>query len=105
MLFVILATLFLYSQFSYLLLQAHEIISGPLVRYSANASGKQPPTALLVHGIMGNRRNMHSFARRLVQVRFIVRNVNRNNCSSVVVGSLVCWLLSYRNVHDAPLGV
>lgn len=46
---------------------AHEIISGPLVRYSANASGKQPPTALLVHGIMGNRRNMHSFARRLVQ--------------------------------------
>lgn len=51
-----------------LVLQAHEIIQGALVRYSEVDNGKQPPTAVLVHGILGNRRNMQGFARRLVQV-------------------------------------
>ncbi|GAB4813895.1 hypothetical protein N2152v2_000941 [Parachlorella kessleri] len=46
---------------------AYEIVKGALVRYSDISEGKQPPTAVLVHGILGNRRNMQSFARRLVQ--------------------------------------
>jgi pimeloyl-ACP methyl ester carboxylesterase len=48
---------------------AYEIIKGALVRYSSASSVEQrpPPTAVLVHGILGSRRNMQSFARRLVE--------------------------------------
>lgn len=48
--------------------QAYELVCGPLVRYcEPPADGRQPPTAVLVHGILGQRRNMLSFAKRLVQ--------------------------------------
>jgi pimeloyl-ACP methyl ester carboxylesterase len=48
---------------------AYEIIKGALVRYSSASSveTRPPPTAVLVHGILGSRRNMQSFARRLVE--------------------------------------
>jgi len=47
---------------------AHELIQGNLVRFSNIApSGRHPPTIVLVHGILGSRRNMQSFARRLVE--------------------------------------
>lgn len=48
---------------------AYEIIKGALVRYSSTSSVERraPPTAVLVHGILGSRRNMQSFARRLVE--------------------------------------
>lgn len=48
---------------------AYELIKGALVRYSDRASlgARPPPTAVLVHGILGCRRNMQSFARRLVE--------------------------------------
>ena len=36
------------------------------MRFSAHG-GKAPPTAVLVHGILGRRQNMLSFARRLVE--------------------------------------
>jgi pimeloyl-ACP methyl ester carboxylesterase len=50
-------------------LLAHEIVRGALVRYSSPESreARQPPTAVLVHGIMGSKRNMVSFAKRLVE--------------------------------------
>lgn len=48
------------------LLQTYEIVRGALVRYSS-AGGRPPPTAVLVHGILGKRQNMLSFARRLVE--------------------------------------
>ncbi len=41
---------------------------GALVEYSRE-SAVALPTAVLVHGIMGSRKNMQSFARMLVQVR------------------------------------
>ncbi|PSC74655.1 abhydrolase domain-containing [Micractinium conductrix] len=44
----------------------YEIVRGALVRYSS-AGGRPPPTAVLVHGILGKRQNMLSFARRLVE--------------------------------------
>lgn len=47
--------------------QAYEIVQGPLVRYSTMGPGRAPPTAVLVHGILGKRQNMLSFARRLVE--------------------------------------
>ncbi|KAK9821628.1 hypothetical protein WJX74_001359 [Apatococcus lobatus] len=49
---------------------AHELIQGPLVRFSSHeaGNGKRPPTAVMVHGILGNRRNMHAFAKRLSEV-------------------------------------
>ena len=48
--------------------QAYEIVQGALVRFSAHSGGKAaPPTAVLVHGILGRRQNMLSFARRLVE--------------------------------------
>lgn len=51
-------------------LQAHEIVAGALVRYSSaggGAAGRHPPTAVLVHGVLGSRRNMRSFAQQLVE--------------------------------------
>jgi pimeloyl-ACP methyl ester carboxylesterase len=44
------------------------MVQGALVRYSgASPAGPAPPTVVLVHGILGSRRNMHAFARRLVE--------------------------------------
>lgn len=50
-------------------LLAYEIVRGALVRYSSPESrdARPPPTAVLVHGIMGSKRNMVSFAKRLVE--------------------------------------
>ena len=50
-------------------LPAYEIIKGAIVRYSSDASVQRrpPPTAVLIHGILGSRRNMQSFAKRLVE--------------------------------------
>lgn len=47
---------------------AYELIQGALVRYCiVSDTGKKPPTAVLVHGILGNRRNMLSFAKMITQ--------------------------------------
>ena len=46
----------------------YEIVQGALVRWSAESpSGPHPPTAVLIHGILGSRRNLLSFANRLAQ--------------------------------------
>lgn len=50
-------------------LQAFELLQGNLVRFSSNSQSKDVPTAVLVHGILGSRRNLHSFARMIVEVR------------------------------------
>ena len=52
------------------LLQAYELLQGPLVRWSKPGVGVTPPTAVLVHGILGSRRNMQSFARMILEVRY-----------------------------------
>lgn len=53
-------------------LQAYELVQGPLVRWSEQQMGQRPPpTAVMVHGILGSRKNMHAYARRLVEVRFL----------------------------------
>lgn len=49
---------------------AYEMIQGSLVRFSSHngmENGRHPPTAVLIHGILGSRRNMQSFAKRLVE--------------------------------------
>jgi len=46
-------------------LLAYELIRGALVRFSETRN-RHPPTAVLIHGILGSKRNMQSFARRLV---------------------------------------
>jgi hypothetical protein len=44
----------------------YEIVKGALVEWSVESpSGPHPPTAVLVHGILGSRRNLLSFAKRL----------------------------------------
>ncbi|KAL4853255.1 hypothetical protein ACK3TF_005764 [Chlorella vulgaris] len=48
-------------------LLAYELVQGALVRYSSGAPSHKVPTAVLVHGILGKRQNMLSFARRLVE--------------------------------------
>jgi pimeloyl-ACP methyl ester carboxylesterase len=46
----------------------YEMVRGPLVRWSEEApAGPHPPTAVLIHGILGSRRNLLSFAKRLAQ--------------------------------------
>jgi len=49
-------------------LQAFELLQGNLVRFSSDAKSKNVPTAVLVHGILGSRRNLQSFARMIVEV-------------------------------------
>lgn len=46
---------------------AYEIVQGPLARWTEAAGKSNPdvPTAVLVHGILGARKNWGSFARRL----------------------------------------
>jgi hypothetical protein len=48
--------------------QAYELLQGNLVRFSGDATSKDVPTAVLVHGILGSKRNLNSFARMLVEV-------------------------------------
>ena len=47
---------------------AHEMIQGALVRWSVEKpDGPHPPTCVLIHGILGSRRNLQSFAKRLAE--------------------------------------
>lgn len=48
---------------------AYELVQGALVRWSSlmDKSVPEPPTAVLVHGILGSRKNWGSFARRLAK--------------------------------------
>ena len=47
----------------------YDLLQGEQVRWRPDdpASGQKPPTAVLVHGILGSRRNLFSFGKRLVQ--------------------------------------
>ena len=57
------------------------------VRFSSHqgGNGKSPPTAVMVHGILGNRRNMHAFAKRLSEVS--------SSCCTACAYALVSFLL------------
>lgn len=46
---------------------AYELVQGTLVKFSHDSAQKTPPTAVLVHGIMGSRRNMLSFAQMITK--------------------------------------
>lgn len=48
---------------------AHDILQGDLVQWDPSDPKRfpQPPTCVLVHGILGSRRNLLSFGKRLVQ--------------------------------------
>ncbi|KAH1032198.1 hypothetical protein J1N35_044372 [Gossypium stocksii] len=50
---------------------AYELVQGKLVKWSSmvvlNRSIPEPPTAVLLHGILGSRKNWGSFVRRLAQ--------------------------------------
>ena len=46
------------------------------MRWSEQQMGQRPPpTAVMVHGILGSRKNMHAYARRLVEVRLLSEQI------------------------------
>lgn len=51
-----------------MLLQAYEIVKGALVRGCNITPNDSAPTFVLVHGILGSRRNMQKYAKILVEV-------------------------------------
>lgn len=55
-------------------LQAYELVQGNLVRFSGDAAKKTVPTAVLVHGILGSRRNLQNFANLIVKVRGLLQD-------------------------------
>lgn len=46
---------------------AYELVQGNIVRFLPEAQQRSAPTAVLVHGILGSRRNLASFAHTLVE--------------------------------------
>ena len=47
---------------------AYEMVQGALVRWSEEKpQGPHPPTCVLMHGILGSRRNLSSFAKKLAE--------------------------------------
>jgi pimeloyl-ACP methyl ester carboxylesterase len=46
---------------------AYELVQGNIVRFLPESQQRAAPTAVLVHGILGNRRNLASFAHMLVE--------------------------------------
>jgi len=46
---------------------AYELVQGNIVRFLPEGQQRGAPTAVLVHGILGNRRNLASFAHTLVE--------------------------------------
>jgi hypothetical protein len=78
-------------------LQGYELVQGALVRWTQHrAASRPPPTAVLVHGILGSRRNMLSFANRLVEVRLLHEVAAKccdalcSECAPSVVDALAC---------------
>lgn len=65
--------------FGLAVVQAYELLQGNLVRFSPDAQTKDVPTAVLVHGILGSKRNLNSFARMLVGVS----NSKHVSCSAL----------------------
>lgn len=55
------------ARLPYLRLQSYELIKGNLARFS-DTRNSSVPTAVLVHGILGSRRNLQGFARMIVEV-------------------------------------
>ena len=50
-------------------LQGYELVQGTLARWSEVQKGQRaPPTVVMLHGILGSRKNMQAFAHRLVEV-------------------------------------
>ena len=50
-------------------LQGYELVQGALARWSEVQKGQRaPPTVVMIHGILGSRKNMQAFAHRLVEV-------------------------------------
>lgn len=50
-----------------LTLQAYQLEQGTLAKWCTQDGAWSPPTAVLVHGILGSKRNLQSFTRRLLQ--------------------------------------
>ena len=66
---------------------------------------KTPPTAVLVHGILGNKRNLKSFTRMLLEVPNPVRfrSTSIVASSTVFVKDLRLTLLRYSNIYQLEL--
>ena len=77
-------------------LQAYELVQGPLVRWSEQQAGQRPPpTAVMVHGILGSRKNMQAYAHRLVEVHILfplLNKIHRQTPWTLWLLASVSWL-------------
>jgi hypothetical protein len=48
--------------------QAFDMEQGALAKWCTKDADRAPPTAVLVHGILGSKRNLKSFTKMLLQV-------------------------------------
>jgi dienelactone hydrolase len=53
-------------------MQAYQLEQGVLAKWCTQGTDRPPPTAVLVHGILGSKRNLKTFTRMLLQVGTLV---------------------------------
>lgn len=79
------------------------MLQGALCRYTEHVGPAQaPPTAVLLHGILGQRKNMGTFSKMLVEVRSMGAAPQASEAMGPSLASMGDHLLAK---SDAPGGV
>jgi len=68
------------------------VLQGALCRYTEHVGPAQaPPTAVLLHGILGQRKNMGTFSKMLVEVRSMGATPQASQAMGPSLWGTICW--------------